>query len=64
MTNRENAEEEQTGADAAPTDAPMDEVSAQPDAEAADDSEQNPPLPDWGPTDGVHGTDEEAADQV
>jgi len=63
MTNRENAEDQPTGADAAATDAPMDEVSAQPEADAADDSEQNAPLPDWGPTDGVHGTDEDASDR-
>lgn len=34
------------------TSAGLDEVGA-------DGEEQNPPLPDWGPTDGVHGTDAE-----
>ena len=29
------------------------------DGVGADGEEQNPPLPDWGPTDGVHGTDAE-----
>lgn len=31
------------------------------DGVGPDGEEQNPPLPDWGPTDGVHGTDAETA---
>ncbi|QHC56369.1 hypothetical protein EV639_11049 [Rathayibacter tanaceti] len=45
------------------TAAGLDEVGGASDALAdgvgADGEEQNPPLPDWGPTDGVHGTDAE-----
>ena len=40
-------------ADVEHSDAPIDQMSDQPQAGA----EQNAPLPDWGPTDGVHGTD-------
>lgn len=29
----------------------------------ANGDEVNPPLPDWGPTDGVHGTDAETDEQ-
>lgn len=29
----------------------------------ANGDEVNPPLPDWGPTDGVHGTDAETDDE-
>jgi len=35
-------------------DAAMDHT---PDEYASDDSAENPPLPDWGPTDGEHGVD-------
>jgi hypothetical protein len=31
------------------------------DASVPDDGEQLPALPDWGPTDGVHGTDADPA---
>lgn len=45
------------------TSAGLDEVGGASDPLAdgvgADGEEQNPPLPDWGPTDGVHGTDAE-----
>lgn len=32
------------------------------DGDGPDGEAQNPPLPDWGPTDGVHGTDAEGGD--
>lgn len=35
------------------SEAPIDQMGRDPKA----GSEQNPPLPDWGPTDGEHGTD-------
>jgi hypothetical protein len=45
------------------TSAGLDEVAGASnplaDGVGADGEEQNPPLPDWGPTDGVHGTDAE-----
>ncbi|MWV50998.1 hypothetical protein GRS96_17150 [Rathayibacter sp. VKM Ac-2803] len=45
------------------TPAGLDEVGgSSPDGAAGVDAngdEVNPPLPDWGPTDGVHGTDAE-----
>ena len=45
------------------TTAGLDQVGgASPDGTDGVDAageEQNPPLPDWGPTDGVHGTDAE-----
>ncbi|AND15654.1 hypothetical protein C5C18_09940 [Rathayibacter tritici] len=45
------------------TSAGLDEIggasSPLADGVGADGEEQNPPLPDWGPTDGVHGTDAE-----
>ncbi|AZZ56158.1 hypothetical protein [Rathayibacter iranicus] len=48
------------------TSAGLDEVGGASDPVAdgvgADGEEQNPPLPDWGPTDGVHGTDAELDD--
>src|SRR5690606_32798343 len=39
------------------SEAPIDQLGDQPKA----DSEQNPPLPDTGPTDGEHGTDQDPA---
>jgi len=42
-----------SGADST-TDAGLDQV---PNAAAEDDDAVNPPLPDWGPTDGTHGVD-------
>ncbi|MBF0672011.1 MAG: hypothetical protein IR160_05435 [Salinibacterium sp.] len=37
------------------SEAPIDQMGQQPQAGA----EQNAPLPDWGPTDGEHGTDQD-----
>lgn len=45
---------ERTRDAAAPT-AGIDKASG--DQAYEDDPDQNPPLPDWGPTDGVHGVD-------
>ncbi|WP_230671966.1 hypothetical protein [Rathayibacter sp. Leaf248] len=40
------------------TTAGLDEVGRpSPDGLTQDGDAENPPLPDWGPTDGVHGTD-------
>ncbi len=58
MNEREHDTSDQSPTDAAPTDAPMDQVSSQPEQQP--EEPQNPPLPDWGPTDGEHGTDAEA----
>lgn len=63
MTDTHNAENAAAGDDRSsdksegPTDtAGMDQVPQAPAAEY-DDSDQNAPLPDWGPTDGTHGVD-------
>jgi hypothetical protein len=60
MSNPGHHVEDPTPPDAAAGDAPMDQVSSQPEQEP--DEEQNAPLPDWGPTDGVHGTDAESSE--
>lgn len=41
--------------DMAHSEAPIDQMGEQPQA----GDEQNAPLPDWGPTDGEHGTDQD-----
>lgn len=60
MKNPGHHAEDPTPPDAPPGEAPMDQVSSQPEQEP--EVEQNDPLPDWGPTDGVHGTDAEASE--
>jgi hypothetical protein len=37
----------------------IDAIGHSHDIGTEDDPDQNPPLPDWGPTDGTHGTDAE-----
>jgi hypothetical protein len=59
MKDTERNAEDPTPPDAAAGDAPMDEVSSQPEQEP--EEQQNAALPDWGPTDGVHGTDAESS---
>ena len=58
--------EETTGTAGTGNPAGLDEVGSPspdgPDGVDAAGEEQIPPLPDWGPTDGVHGTDAETAD--
>ncbi|MCW4386054.1 hypothetical protein OH146_09745 [Salinibacterium sp. SYSU T00001] len=42
------------------SEAPIDQVGEQRESTGQrQDEEQNPPLPDWGPTDGEHGTDQD-----
>ncbi|QHC59846.1 hypothetical protein [Rathayibacter sp. VKM Ac-2760] len=57
-----------TGGAGTGTPAGLDEVGSPspdgPDGVDAAGEEQNPPLPDWGPTDGVHGTDAETEDDT
>ena len=38
------------------SDAGIDKVPAE-EGDSADNEAENPPLPDWGPTDGTHGVD-------
>ncbi|MHA6695416.1 hypothetical protein [Homoserinimonas sp. A520] len=59
MKNPEHEAEDRTPEDGTAGEAPMDQVSSQPEQEP--EVEQNDALPDWGPTDGVHGTDAESS---